>query len=441
MESGTVTTPFGRRSISLAFLASQMQAEDIEPDFRRNKWKLFRAICEARPSLGVTDRALTVLDALLSFYPEEELSAERGLVVFPSNAQLSLRARGMAAATLRRHLAILVDSGLIIRKDSPNGKRYARRDRAGEIDEAYGFSLAPLLSRASEIESLAARSVADRQLLRAAKERLTICRRDVTKVITGALNEGLAGDWLSLSAELHGLIEQFPRVAKLDALLPILTRMEELRERTFKLLNAQLKTEKMSGNESQIERHKQDSESYFPSESEPGHISNRTTSVKELTASPYEEPEVINRHSPHDHPSSSESAPAFKFSLETVHRACPEIQAYGPGGEIRNWRDLITAAAVVRSTLAVSTSAYEEASSVMGPQATAMVMACILERGERIGSAGGYLRHLTRRAAKGEFAVGPMLMALLRTQTSQKRSSSASPGINRQSLPKMAAIR
>jgi replication initiation protein RepC len=41
-------------------------------------------------------------------------------------------------------------------------------------------------------------------------------------------------------------------------------------------------------------------------------------------------------------------------------------------------------------------------------------MACILERGGHINSAGGYLRDLTRRSEKGEFAIGPMLMALLK---------------------------
>ena len=131
MESGSVTTPFGRRAMTLGMLASQQIAETIEPGTTRNKWKLFRAICEARPALGVTDRALNVLDALLTFYPDNELSEDRGLIVFPSNAQLSIRAKGMTAATLRRHLAGLVEAGLIVRKDSANGKRYARRDRAG----------------------------------------------------------------------------------------------------------------------------------------------------------------------------------------------------------------------------------------------------------------------------------------------------------------------
>ena len=46
---------------------------------------------------------------------------------FPSNNKLRSRAYGMSEPTLRRHLASLVKAGLLIRRDSPNGKRYARR--------------------------------------------------------------------------------------------------------------------------------------------------------------------------------------------------------------------------------------------------------------------------------------------------------------------------
>ena len=44
----------------------------------------------------------------------------------------------------------------------------------------------------------------------------------------------------------------------------------------------------------------------------------------------------------------------------------------------------------------------------------ATIIACILERAGHINSAGGYLRDLTRRAERGEFALGPMVMALVR---------------------------
>jgi DNA-binding transcriptional ArsR family regulator len=60
-----------------------------------------------------------------------------------SNAQLSVRAHGISGTTLRRHLGALVDAGLIVRKDSANGKRYARKDKLGEIEDTYGLDLSP----------------------------------------------------------------------------------------------------------------------------------------------------------------------------------------------------------------------------------------------------------------------------------------------------------
>src|SRR5690606_133281 len=95
MEIGSVTTPFGRRTMSLGLLASQALARNIAPETCVDKWKLYRSLCEARSKLGVSDRALSVLNALMSFHPKTELSGEDALVVFPSNAQLSLRTHGM----------------------------------------------------------------------------------------------------------------------------------------------------------------------------------------------------------------------------------------------------------------------------------------------------------------------------------------------------------
>ncbi len=68
----------------------------------------FARSCEARTVLGVSDRALAVLNALLSFYPKSELTAEIGLIVFPSNAQTALRTHGMAEQTHPRGISLFV---------------------------------------------------------------------------------------------------------------------------------------------------------------------------------------------------------------------------------------------------------------------------------------------------------------------------------------------
>src|ERR1700761_5948343 len=178
MQPHSSTTPFGRRSLTLAHVAIQADASARSSEKAVHKWQVFRAICTAKARIGVSERALAVLDALLSFHPETTLSGE-GLIVFPSNRQLALRAHGMAPATLRRHLATLVDAGLVIRRDSPNGKRYARKGQGGEIETAFGFDLGPIVARAGEIEAWAEAVYVEERALRHVKERITICRRDI----------------------------------------------------------------------------------------------------------------------------------------------------------------------------------------------------------------------------------------------------------------------
>src|SRR5690606_39488693 len=125
------TTPFGRRTMTLGQIANQARAKAMPKEAVVNKWQVFQNIREARELLGATDRSLAILNALLSFHRETELSAEGELIVWPSNEQLIARANGISPATLRRYLSVLVECGLIIRRDSPNGKRFARRSSAG----------------------------------------------------------------------------------------------------------------------------------------------------------------------------------------------------------------------------------------------------------------------------------------------------------------------
>ena len=66
------------------------------------------------------------------------------------------------------------------------------------------------------------------------------------------------------------------------------------------------------------------------------------------------------------------------------------------------------------SAIGVSPDAWAQALEVLGEHDASIVIAAILQRGEEIKSAGGYLRVLTAKARAGEFSLGPVLMALLR---------------------------
>jgi replication initiation protein RepC len=416
MEMDGITTPFGRRPMTLGMLVNQARTQTMAADASVDKWQLYRWLCEARPKLGISDRALSVLNALMSFYPKNELAAGETLIVFPSNAQLSLRTHGMAETTLRRHLGALVEAGLLARRDSPNGKRYVRRDRQGDIGEAYGFSLAPLLARAGEIETTAAAVTAERLLLQKLRERVTLVRRDIVKLIETALEDGIPGDWMGYEAEYRTHILTLPRVATPEILTPVLAELEKLRAAILKTLEDNIFSHNTAGSADHTERHKQNSKPESDSDSEPRFEPKQESDAEIGTEGPVgldgmHEAELERRRAQR---TIVPADPQKPYPLGLVLQACPEIVPFGPGGTIASWRDFMTAAVVVRSMLAVSPSAYENACEILGPENAATVIACILERSGHINSAGGYLRDLTRRAQRGEFTLGPMLMALAR---------------------------
>lgn len=394
MQIGSVTTPFGRRSMTLALVRRQLALADIKQGKTADKWKVFRDASAAMELLGIQSNSLAVLDALLSFYPENELRQNAQLVVFPSNVQLALRAHAMAGATLRRHIAILVEAGLIVRRDSANGKRYARKGSDGQIERAFGFDLSPLLARSEELAMLAQQVLANRAAFRKAKENLTICRRDIRKLITTAIEEGAEGDWQSVENIYVTLVGRIPRVPTLEDVTAILEKMEMLREEIVNRLETRTNPENDSANDAHIEQHIQNSKPESINELEPSSRIEQGAKLSEMRQ--------------------AKSEPIKAFPLGMVLKACPMVADYGPGGAVGSWRDLMSAAVVVRSTLGVSASAYQEACEVMGPENAAVAVACILERANFINSAGGYLRDLTKRTERGEFSLGPMMMALLR---------------------------
>lgn len=397
MEPHFVTTPFGRRPMSLGLVSSQLTARERPKDAVVHKWHVFNDIREARDALGTTDRALAILTALLTFHPDTTLTGDADLVVFPSNEQLISRANGMSPATLRRHLANLVSQGLIIRRDSPNGKRFARKGPGGKIEQAFGFDLAPLVARAGEFRALAEAAVAAKRALKCARERVTLFRRDIVKMIHAAVDESVPGNWPAHRQRYEAIVSQLPRVASLAVLEVITNELGDLRSAVASALEDFAKTQKKNGNESHFEHHKQNSNPEHSYDSEQSH----QQSAKVDSAAPNGNRALLEKR---------------EVPLGIVLQACPNIAWVVPGGKIRNWRDLVGAAEAARQQLGISPSAWGAARTVLGEGEAAVAIAAIYQRTEHIQSPGGYLRSLVIRAKEGRFSAWPMLMALLRAQ-------------------------
>lgn len=398
MGTHTATTPFGRRPMTLGLLARQLTVGQIDQDARASKWEVFRDIREAKQALGATDRALAILNALLSFHRADELRAEASLIVFPSNEQLSRRANGMSPATLRRHLANLVSTGLIIRRDSPNGKRFARKGEGGAIDQAYGFDLSPILARAEEFKAMAENVKAEHKAYRLAKERLTICRRDVVKMIEVGINEAAPGNWQGFQRRYEAIVARLPRTAARLIIEAICNDLEDLWVDVHQTLESFINYQNLNANESQSERHIQDSNPQVSSNDESEHSLRKTD---EATGAAAKTDNV-------------RALPHRDLPLAMVVDACPELLTLARDGHIRTWRDFVAAAEQARPFMGISPSAWQEAVEVMGQEKASVTLAAILQRSDRIASRGGYLRNLTERARDQKFSVWPMVMALLR---------------------------
>ena len=395
------TTPFGGGSMSARLFARQKAVADRQEKLRAgdggndggqtDKWQLIRALTEAAGQYGLGDRTIGLLEALLSFTTERMLDGSQPIIVFPSNRELSLRSRGMAPATIRRHLSALVEAGLIFRRDSPNGKRFCRRDDHGQVEDAYGFDLSPLALRAGEIHAAADKARAEDKAIRALRSEITLHRRDVAKIIACAMEEGREGDWEGLAAELGSIAITMPRNAPSADLERRREQLLILREQVEDTYLKTLSEEEMSANDVNSERQQQNSNTDSSFE-----ISGYDPNTGEV-----EKPET--------------QAPERKLalSLARFRRTCPQIGDYAKDG-IAGWADLIKTADLVRSMLGVSPDAWHKAKTAMGEQAASVVVAIMLEKADTIRSPGGYLRDLTTKAQKGTFSIFPMLQALER---------------------------
>src|ERR1700730_13113618 len=97
--------------------------------------QLLAALKAAAPRLGIAPRLVHAVDWLFRFTQPQDWEQGARPVVWPS-ASMEQEALGLSPSQVKETNRQLIELGLVAMKDSPNGKRYGKRDPKGRIIEA-----------------------------------------------------------------------------------------------------------------------------------------------------------------------------------------------------------------------------------------------------------------------------------------------------------------
>jgi replication initiation protein RepC len=117
------------------------------PLFAVSRSELLKAVRDAVRALALDRSERQLVECLAVCFGEQQLA--HGLLCWPSNTQIEKKT-GMSERTIRRTIVKLRERGLILMRDSANGKRFPISNAEGEVVDARGFDLTPLHARAAE---------------------------------------------------------------------------------------------------------------------------------------------------------------------------------------------------------------------------------------------------------------------------------------------------
>ncbi len=401
-------TPF-RRRVDAVHLDAHREAAAARNAEAVDKWEALRTLAAARTDYGLSDRDLSVLQALISFHPSAMLGeTAEAPVVFPSNRALCERLNGMPCSTMRRHLGKLVSAGVIRRRDSPNGKRYARRFGAEKL--AFGFDLTPLQHRLPEFRSASARLQAEAEALAQLRQTVSLMRRDAAELALYGPSQCPAPFWAELGAladETARLLRRKPETSLLQSLH---RRLSDALAHASALLHPPA-TEELNTSHAPYEQHIEPKDRIqIETAAEPvcSHSKPAEVSIAETST---------DKHG--DNRPRCPSPPSV--TLDDVLAASPGMETYG-GTPIRSWPDLVHASETIRPMLGIPQATWNTARSVLGEIGAAICLASILQRFASIRSHGAYLAKLCAMASKGDLCLDGMVtsgLALARRPSSQ----------------------
>ncbi len=370
------------------------------------KSKAIVALKKVAASLGLKASDMLLLDTLSAITQDQDWEAGRRPIVWASNAFLEEQT-GLSLRAVQRHICRLCEAGIISMKDSPNGKRWGRRNDEGYIIEAYGFDLAPLAARTEEFKILNAQNLEERALCKSLRHKITISRRIIRAKIEKALENSLKGPWREFEKEFELLLAKLPKRSETsEKLLDITDWFKTLCEKVENAFTEAFDWPEHSDEKESLENHEY---IFFNQKMTCRHVNNDThiqttkklnlvnsNSIRKKENEKFNFNLQVNRINPKNN---------NHIQLETIMAACPKfaIMAKQLGGYVENWEDLHRMASIIRPIIGISEDAWYLAQKQLGPNTAAAVISLIYDKYEKqeIVSVGGYLRGIVNKAING----------------------------------------
>lgn len=361
-----------------------------------HKWRaVMEPITKARAALGLNGTDLSLLRAILSFIPSDLLSTERPEthICFAGNLALAERIGASGDSTVNRGLRRLEAAGLILRRQSANRKRYARRDRAGVITRAYGIDLSPLILDQHALTAMAdaAEQAADR--INALREDCKAALLDL-RTTADAIPRGADGD--TLAEHIRNTARALRRKLSEQALA-------DLRESLFAMLREirEVSPERSNLPERILREHA------FAS----GEMSNTVDQHEQHLESGKELPD-LNQGSP--------------ITFGQITEAFPTLMTYFEHCD--NFNDIQRTADILATSIGDAGQAWHECKRRIGFSIACVFLGFIIENHETIKNPGGYLRRLTRQAQEGNLSVRSLLRGRHNRPSPDRLKTPRSPG-------------
>ncbi|MDR3484343.1 MAG: plasmid replication protein RepC [Bradyrhizobium sp.] len=413
--AGTKTRPYtgrttGFRRLSMASLATDCQAQDFVGfgDNGPRPVQILGAFKAAAPFLGYGAKIVHAIDWLFRFTSPQDWREGARPIVWPS-ARMQQEELQLSPTRTKVLNRLLIELGLIAAKDSPNGKRYGRRDREGRIVEAYGFDLSPLAQRLEEFERIAQEGRAVRARMGQLRRRATVARKSIAQIMEAVAEYRLMDDiWLALQDETRVLSVALRRVERLEEMEIGVIGLERRQAEAQTRLTMQTE-EQMNVNK---DPKGPDSGPHIYTYKPPLNPIQDTVAASDGSSSAVAKPPETAKRPPVQ-TEAEERGRVLRLYPDEVAVIAPRLGSYLRVGDPK-WADVVNAADGLRRDLDISRPLWVEACQAMGREMAAIAVAVVSTKDSDYftRTAGHYFHGMVERAKRGELHLDRTLWGL-----------------------------